>query len=795
MNIRNNFLIAIRHIKANKANSIISIAGLIMGLGIVAVIMIFISNEFNYDRSFPNTDHIVRILNYNSIDNNVWANTPFVLGETVKDRFAEVEDCAHQYNIGDIEVEINQEFIPIPDVLSTEASFFRIFSIYILQGNLSDFDNTDNKILLSKSLSHKYFGDVNPVGKQIIIRYPRKEVSMEVAAIFDDLPKNSSIKASMIVNMDFGVKHLADIVKSTGESPLESELKEAWQGIFFTNYLLLGDNTDKQLFESKLQKLGEEYSTANNKLSLMAQPLTDIYFGSSKIVDNNRIEQGNLSMLMILGFIGVLILLIACVNYLNLAAAKAMSSIKGVAVRKVCGASQKNVVNQLIFESVLVFLISLPFAIFVAALTLPTISEMLGKSYNVWTNTPVLSSTVLLAFICFITGMVSGGFIAINFTKIASVNVLRGNISGKQNKQWSRKSMVVFQLAVFIGLMASTLLVQKQVNYAFSKDLGFDKEGLMRVPLGDHNLELYKQEIEKNPNVIGVSGTLWMPPSDNKMYMTIPRVNNHKEMVNVNGLFVDYGFATTMGIKIIMGSDFDKEKVNSGVLVNESAIKTLGLTDILGEVTPFGPVVGVVSDFNMYSLHEVITPMIIGLNPAMSQDIAIRVRTKDLPATMDFLRKTWDNTGGTTKFSFSFTNEILNDIYDSDIRFAKVIGLLAVIAIVIAALGLFGLSILTSKQRVKEIGIRKINGARIVEVMTMLNKDFMKWVGIAFVIATPLAWFAMNRWLQSFAYKTELSWWIFALAGVMALVIALLTVSWQSWKAATRNPVEALRYE
>ncbi|WP_025864018.1 ABC transporter permease [Prolixibacter bellariivorans] len=257
----------------------------------------------------------------------------------------------------------------------------------------------------------------------------------------------------------------------------------------------------------------------------------------------------------------------------------------------------------------------------------------------------------------------------------------------------------------------------------------------------------------------------------------------------------DYHFAQTMGMHVLLGSDFDETRNSSGVLINQSAIKALGLKDIIGEKTAFGTVVGVVNDFNMYSLHQSITPMIIVLNPAMCREVAIRISTNNIPGTIGFLKKEWKASGGTTAFNFRFTDDALQDIYESDIRFSKIIGLMAVIAIFIASLGLFGLSLFLSRQRIKEIGIRKVNGAKVSEVMTLLNMDFIKWVGIAFVIATPMAWFAMNKWLENFAYKTSLSWWIFALAGILALGIALLTVSWQSWRAATRNPVEALRYE
>jgi len=792
MNLKNNFWVSYRHLKADITNTFISVTGLVLGLGIVAVVLVFVLNEFGYDRSFANSDRIYRVLNYNEADNHTWANTPFVIGEEAKNKFAEVQSIVHQYNIGNIEVQKNQEYISEQDMICTESDFFSVFGVRILQGSLNDFDKTESKILLSESLATKYFGTEDAVGKPFHIRYLGKEFPMEVAAVYRDIPQNSTIKASLIGSMDFAMQHLGDNIQTNADVPDENQFREAWSGVFFTNFLLLKNGVDATAFEAKLHELGVENSDENNTLSLSLQPLPDIYFGSEKIVDNNLREEGNFSMLLILAFIGFLILITASINYLNLASAKTISQVKSFAVRKVCGARQNNIMGQIVFESTLITVLALPFAILVAWISMPYVSSMLGKDYSIQMSGQIAAGFLILTLITLVTGILSGSLISIRSSRFGLVNILKGNKIDGNNKHYTRKAMVVFQIAVFISLIATMFLVQKQVHYAFNKDLGFAKEGLIRVPKGDHNLELFKQEITKNPNVLSASGTLWMPPSNNKMYVSIPKVSNHDEMVKVNGLFVDYGFAETMGLKIIMGSDFDMEQNNSGVLVNESAVKTLGLTDILGEQTAFGPVVGVVSDFNMFSIHEAITPMVIGLNPGMSQNIAIRLRTEDLPQTIEFLKETWVNTGGTTDFEFEFTNDIL---YESDIRFSKTIGLLAIIAVAIASLGLFGLSLLMGKQRIKEIGIRKVSGAKIAEIMTLLNKDFVLWVGIAFVVATPISYFAMNKWLESFAYKTAVSWWIFALAGVLALGIALLTVSWQSWRAATRNPVEALRYE
>jgi putative ABC transport system permease protein len=796
MSLKNDILLSFRHLATDKINTLINIAGLILGLGIVSVVMVFIINEVGYNNCFEKREQIYRVLN-NSSDNNTWANTPFITGETIKEKFEEVEKSVHQYNIWNIEIKKGNDFIREPKMLCTESTFMDIFGLKLINGSLSGFDQTDNKILISKELSKKYFGSDDPVGKLLILRYSGKENPVEVIAVFDDFSQNSTIKATIIGSLNFGLHHLvANLVSTSNNIPDEQAIKESWEnGYFFTNYLLIRKGTNIDIFEKKLKELGVEHSTATSKLSLSLQPLTNVYFGSGKITDNNPGDTGNLPMLFILGSIGLLILIIAIINYLNLTSAQAITQIKALAVRMVCGAYRKNLITQMIIEASLVSLIALPFALQLAQISLPKISQLLGKSYQLTLNYRSVISIGSLIFITVVTGALSGFLVSLKITSFKLAESLKGKNMASGNRQKSRKIMVIFQIAAFTILVAIMILVEKQVNYAFSKDLGFVKEGLIRVHVGDHNYKLFKQEIAKNPNILDVSGAIWLPPSNSKMNISIPKVDEPEKMVSVNGIFVDYHFARTIGLNLIRGSDFDELKNNSGVLVNETAIKTLGLNEAIGEKIAFGTVIGVVSDFNMYSIHEAVSPMIIGLNPSMVREIAIRINADNIPQTIAFLKESWKATGGTSPFDFEFTNDILQKLYESDIRFSKTIGLMAIIAILIASLGLLGLSLLTSRQKTKEIGIRKINGAKVVEVILLLNKDFMICVMIAFVIATPFSWYVMHKWLQNFAYKTELSWWIFALAGILALLITLLTVSLQSWRAATRNPVEALRYE
>lgn len=796
MSISNSLRASIRHLKADKINTAINLAGLTLGLGIVTIVLVFVLNELGYNSSFANRDRIYRILNYNTDDNHLWANTPFAAGGVAKERLPGIEAFVHQYNISNLEVKKGDEYLEKQNMLCTESSFFDVFGVKLLVGNLDDFDQSKGKVLLSESTAKNYFGSEDPIGKILTTRLQGVEQNMEVVAVYEDIPNNSTIKASLIANAELGLEALNRSLISVGEVPSIQQLSESWKnGMFITNYLLLKKGSSVTLMESELHRLGLEYSEQDNKLDLSLQPLNDIYFGSEKIVDNNAGDKGNRSMLFILMSIGALILAMACINYLNLSSAQAIAQTKALAVRKVCGASGKSLVLQMMFESALLSLIALPFALIVAHVSLPLVSELLGKSYKLSVSSEFYTSFLILVGIAVGTGALSGLLVSLKITSFRLVETLKGKYSEAGEKHLIRKGLVVFQVSVFIVLIAVMILVQKQVDYAFKKDIGIEKEGLMRFPLGDHDYALFKQEIIKNPNVLQVSGALWIPPHKGKMYMSIPKVDNKNEMVKINGLFVDYGFAKTMGMTLVEGSDFEEGKITSGVLVNESAVKALGLKQIIGEQTAFGPVVGVVKDFNMYSIHEAINPMLIGLDPNMCREMAVKIRTEYLKETIAFLKETWRATGGTTAFDFDFSDDILNQIYESDIRFSKIIGIMAIIAVLIASLGLFGLSLLISKQKTKEIGVRKVTGARVDELVVFLNRDFVIWVSVAFIVSMPVAWFLMNKWLENFAYKTALSWWIFALSGLLAMGIALLTVSFQSWKAATRNPVEALRYE
>lgn len=795
MNLYQDIIISLRRFRSEKINTLISLSGLVLALGIVAIILVYILNEVNYNSHLKNKDHIYRVLNHDKLNSRTWGTTPYQICELSKEQFSEVEDATFTYNLNNVSLKKDNEYIKENDVIGTTKSFFNVFGIRILQGKLDGFRQDRNQIYISSDISQKYFGNENSIGKNIKMKFFDVEQSMQVAAVFENIPKNNSIRPDIIVNTEIAFEELEKSIITSGHKVDKEGLKKAWLMSCFTNYFLVKETGSIALLNEKLQKLGKTHSKENKKLNLSLQSLYAVYFHSSHILANSGKDQGNITNLIVIGILAILILSIACINYLNLAMAQTITKLKSIAVRKTYGASQKDILKQFILDYCLLSILALPFAIAFAQLSLPYASELLDKDYILNVNADVWVGLFILIGLTIATGVITASATFVKFKKTQLSVMLKGLKSKEKHKFPLHKAMIVFQLSIFIVLTSTTILIKKQVNYAFNIDLGFAKEELVNLPIGDRKKEILKQKLSKIPAIKSVSSSMWLPPTSQQLFLNLDRIDRTDEKVSLHGLFVDYDFAKTMGIKILKGEDFQENKHQSGVLVNESAVALLGLTDIIGEETSFGTVLGLIDNFHMFSLRKEIPPMMIILSPSSVKQMVIRVSTKNVKNTIQQIEKVYNSTDGTTPFMAQFTNNALNELYKSDICISKIIGMLAFIAILIASLGLLGLSLFIGKQKTKEIGVRKTNGAKTIEIVKMLNQDILKLVLIAFILASPIAWYLMKLWLQEFAYKTELSLWIFALAGSIAVVIAMFTVTWQSWRAAKRNPVESLRYE
>jgi len=793
-----NIKISLRRLKADRINSLIKLSGLVLGLSIASIVLIFAVNELSFDKFHANKDCIYRLVNTNEASDMTWATAPFIAGSSLKNNFPEVQDFAHQYIIHDFEVKKGNSKIPESKILCTESSFFNIFSFKFLYGNASDFDIQKNSIILTKSACEKYFGSQNPIGEPFNIVVKNTEYSLNVCGVINDFPANSSIEANYIANIDLSFDHLQkNIITTSNQIPSTDDLKNNWNnGMFFNNYLLLSKNVNANDFTKKLEAYTASQISNNEFSKYSLQPLSEMYFNSCNYVNTNT-ESGNKQIIILFCLIGLIILTTACINYFNISVAQLFSKRRSIAINNICGAQRKNTITQLVTESIIIWLLTLPLALITTHLLLPTISNILEKSYelnliNNWLGLTLIFITTLAA------GAISGFLVSLKAVSQKTIDALNNAIKQKQ-KLTPSKVMLLFQIVTLMVLSMSVMVIYKQIHYSINKDLGFNKENLLVIDFNDTEAtpgySVFKNTIQSNPNILSVSGAMWIPPTQNTMDITLPKKNEPETIVSVRGLFVDYGFEKTMGIEVLKGKGFDKINNTFGVLVNQSAVKEIGLDDVIGEHVAFGEVKGVVKDFHYGSMHSKIPPTLIVVNPGMVRYMVLRMASGKSLDVIHSIQQTWEKLNPSAPIKYEFFDQKIQKLYSADIKMAKIITSFALLAVAIALLGLIGLSLFACKQRIKEIGIRKVNGAKVLELIQLLNRDFVIWIITAFFIAWPIAYFAMKIWLQTFAYKTQLGWWLFLIAGFITMATTILTVSLQTFKAARKNPAEALRYE
>ncbi|MBI9069731.1 MAG: ABC transporter permease [Salinivirgaceae bacterium] len=784
-----------RRILNDKTNSFLKIVGLSIGLSVALVITVFSVHELSYDNFHKDTSQIYRILNHQNSE-MTWTTTPFILGNTIMDQIPEVVSNAKLCSLGTMNFKKENEMISETKVLATNSDFFEIFTFPVLHGDLKKFDNNSNGIILSKSMAHKYFGEYFPLDNIIEVELAGKTIELTVCAIMEDFPINSSIKADFIVNPYFGYRALVQKSISTSQTPITKDQMYN-KSVFHTNYIKVSENTNKEELQKKINNLTQSIKFADFGYNFQLQAFSDMYFHSTEYVDNLNIEKGNLSLIVVLIIIGILILAIATINYINLTVAQIHIKNHFIAIRKICGALRKNLITQITFDSLIFTLITAPIALLLTFILLPVATNILGKDYQL----SVFDSYVALAIIIgiiILVGLTSGFLIGLKTTSYNAIKTLKNQMTSA-SKFGLKKVLVIFQMVVSVCLITMVLFIQKQTKFSINKDLGFNTEHLLIINFNDLSIApdyiTFKEAIRNNSDIIEVSGSMWTPPNMNRMLLNLPKVNEPENTVSISGLFTDFNFEKTMGLKLIKGEFPNKEKGIFGLVVNESAVKELGLTRAVGEQTSFGQVVGVVKDFHISSTHNVIPPVMIVKNEGMVREMIVKTSGNHVLETIAYLKKKWKELGGKEDCELIFFDHKVQELYITDLKLSQLIMGSAILAILIAILGLAGLALFMIKQKTKEVGIRKVNGAKISEILILLNKDFVWWTVLSVFIATPIIYLIVSKWLEGFAYKTDISWWVFIIGGFVTLVTTVLTISMQTYMAARRNPIEALRYE
>ncbi len=818
--LTNYFKIAFRNLRKNKGTSLINIFGLAVGITCCVIILLYVRNELSYDKFYKNAGSIYRVYVKSSINGRQSSNckTAAPLGSTLAHDFPEVIAFTRIGFSGNQALRYKDKIFRERHIYTADSNFFDVFSLPLIKGNPETALSQPNSIVMTQSASRRYFGTENPVGK--ILKTDSNGTFM-VTGLMKDFPANSSFRCDILLSM----------------STYPSARNTYWLDMSFITYIMLKKGTDPIAFEKKMQRVANEnvgpltesvlgisfrdFLNRGNSWGFYLQPLTSIYlYSESKYgIDSNTEwsdqKTSDIEYIYIFSAVAVFILLLAVINFINLTTARSETRSKEVGIKKTLGSNKLKLIEQFIIESVLVALISVLISIVLTEVTLPLFNRLAGKSLSLDLFNSVYTIPGLIIF-AVIIGILSGSYPAFYLSSFRPVHLFKSAPGKANRKSMLRSGLVVLQFAISIALLIGTFIIKDQINYIQNKNLGFNREHLYVIKnfgVPEKKLLVFKQEVSKSPKVISVTNSSIMffsgIPGDGYLYNTrIGRDAKRQgsDAISSQYLDVDYDFLNTYKIELLQGRFFSKKfpSDTAAVVLNEAMSKECESGSPVGKEL-FRPgnqprtykIIGVIKDFNYQSLHQQIGPLVLYLSPVRQPAgiITIRMSSADIKNTVAFINSTWKKlTGGEEIFS-SFVNEDLSRLYESEERAGTVAAVFSGLAVFIACLGLFGLASFVTEQRKKEIGIRKVLGASVIELIIMLSKEFTKWVLIANLIAWPAAYIIMNNWLSDFAYRTNIGIEIFLFSGAAALIIALATVGLHAIRAASANPIEALRYE
>ncbi|HEY4875246.1 MAG TPA: FtsX-like permease family protein, partial [Puia sp.] len=702
----------------------------------------------------------------------------------VKRDFPEVEDAVRvTFDDGGYLVHKNDLVFQDKKIVLADSTLFNVFDFPLISGNKNTALKEPMSIVISQTAAKKYFGNTNPLGQSLLLTGAL--INSTITGVMKDIPENSQIKADMFLSM-------SSFKQIYGQPTQDSE----WTNHGYYTYVLLKPNADAKKLEAKFPAFMEFHHGADAKRLQMQdylslEPLRDVYLKSKR----SGFETGNINNVRIFSVVAIFILLIACINFINLTTARSAERAKEVGIRKVVGAVKFQLAKQFIVESVMICLISFLLSIILCALLLPLFNQLAGKQISsaILNNPLYILSLFLLAVGI---GIIAGFYPSLVLSSFKPVSVLKGRFVTGTRGLLLRKSLVVFQFTISIALIVGTIVVFTQLNYMRNQDLGFNKEQTIVINTNfDKNKDVFKQSLASIPGVISSSSSSSAPGTGHTgAYSEMENKAGETQKTNLNLYFVDFDYIKQYQFKLVAGRGFDKNfKTDStqAMVINESAARSLGYTspkDAVGrnfsQWGRKGKIIGVLKDFHYHSLQQEIQPLVMRYEPWALGLISIKVSSADLAETIKSIQNKWNNIIPSRPFEYFFLDDFFNKQYRAEERFGNLFTNFAVLAIFISCLGLLGLASYSTIQRTKEIGVRKVLGASVSNIINLLSIEFIKLVLIAFVIAAPIGWFGMNIWLNDFAYRTTITWWIFAIAGTSAVLIAFFTISFQAIRAA-----------
>ena len=804
---RNYLKVALRNLWKSKGFTAINIIGLASGIGVCLLIVLYVTDELSYDRFNANSDRIYRLDADIYFNNTQFTGSiaPKPLAFTLAKECPQVEQMVRINSENDILIKKAGAWIRDKHLALADSTFFKVFSVPMVTGDPNTALNEPNSIVIDESAARRYFNSTDVIGKTLELE---NKAFCKVTGVMRDFPRQSHFHLSFIRP-----------IRNSYQGDNDQWLSNNWH-----SYILVRPGTDRAFLQSRVNATVDKYLGIQLQQMLHASlqdmnkqgghfiyhimPLEDIHLHSNKSYEME--PNGNMSYIYIFSFVAILILVIACVNFMNLSTARSANRAKEVGIRKVAGSTKGHLIIQFLTESILLSLFSLVLALGIAVALLPMFNQLAGKELHAASLFSLRFLSLLVALI-FLVGFLAGSYPAFYLSSFQPILVLKGKIASGFKGSLLRSVLVVGQFVISIGLIISTIVIYNQLNYIRNRETGFDRDQVLVIHnayLAGDPVKTFRKELTQLPGVADATLSGDLPTQgggyDQEGWFRDASMDA-KGVVVLTNLFMDEHYVPTLGMKMVKGRNFsiDFPSDSTGIILNESAVDLLGWKDPINRLF-YRPgdsmksvayhVIGVIKDFNFSSMHDKVGPLVMNLGDNRGS-LAVRLRGGNIFPLVGQIESKWKAMANGIPFSYTFMDDDFNKLYQSEKQTGQLFISFAVFAIFIACLGLLGLVTYAAEQRMKEIGIRKVLGARVGGIVGLLSKDFALLIGIAALIAFPIAWWAMYTWLKSFAYRTNVSWWIFLVAGVSALTIALLTVSVQTIRAAVANPVKSLRSE
>ncbi len=771
-----------RQLRKFSSLSAINILSFVVAFTCILLLTVWINHELQYDRFYNEANRIYKVFLEEEVNGNLskhpWVSFP--LSKALREEVPEIKNSTIVKG-GAIKVRYNDLIFYENKTCFTEANVFDIFGLDFIRGDKTNALKSKESIVITEKIAKKYFGNENAIGK---ILHINDDYQFQVTAVIKDIPDNSSINFDLFILAEYF------------SDPLTFN-NTHWGALNFNSYIWLNKNANPDVVRDKIKGIAIKHNP-DYKRYVNIQPIKQSHFYSVAG------EPTNIKNIRIIILLGIIICLISLFNFLNISLGQYHKRITEFKTKEILGSNTKQITAQILFECFILILISTILSFFLSFFLFPLANKITGLNYS--TNLLFKSFTLLPVSAYFIVSLIVSNIPLVFFSKSRLKSTVSSQVLVSKSKLNYRSIFVTFQFAASIILVIGSIVVARQLNYIIKKDMGLNTSNVITLPLNGSDRDKYpvlKTELLKNSHVKHVTAAYnWPTQINTSCGIEAWPGNNYQDRLELKYTVVDEDYFSTMGMTMVQGVPFSKKLKSDSVayILNESAVKAMNLENPVGAMIDFGcwttgKVIGVVKDFHLESMHTKIRPLLIAHHLWGAQHLLVKFNNKPDKVALSQVESIWKQINPQSPFSYQLLDHTTQNMYWKESRFKNLMISCCIIALILSTIGIFGIVLMQAQKRTKEIGVRKINGARITDILAMLNKESTKWILTSFTIACPIAWFIMNKWLENFAYKTELSWWIFALAGAVTLIIALFTVSWQSWKAATRNPVESLRYE